>query len=168
MDKKFTETEVFYLNIAKQAIKEIRREEKDNQRKAALHNTKLLLKRYLDIRDSIKLAKCHFMVSEEEIILKSIFRSRAVSKLLLNHIDACMDSLESKHQGKAKILKLMYCNEQYRTLTYFEKIASIAEQSHNLVGVIASERTVERWISDMTVELSTILFGADGLRLLLI
>lgn len=159
------ETEIFYKNIAKQAIREIRQEEKAKSKQEALHNTKILLKRYLDIKDSMKVIKCHYMIANEEIWLKSIFRSKAVSKLYLNHVDTCIEILEDKFKGKAKVIRLMYLTDEYRMLSHHERIMTISEQSMWLMGVMASDRTIERYLADMISELSVLLFGADGLRI---
>jgi hypothetical protein len=162
---KITETEILYKNIAKAAIRELRKEEKEKQKKEVLHNTELLLNRYFDIKEAMGLARCRFKVADEEIWLKSIFRNKAISKFLINHFETCMDVLEEKYAGKARILRLMYMDLGYRGLSWQERILSISEQSEHLLGVIASERTVAKWRADMVRELSLLLFCADGLKL---
>lgn len=159
------DTEIFYKNIAKHAIKELKREEKENQRKAILHNTELLIKKYFDIKDAIEDEDLAFYIDEEQIILSSVLRNKATARLLLEYVDMCIEKLKNKFPDKSKILDIMYFTPQHSHLTWDEKIYMIYEQSRHLFGTIVSERTITRWRTEMVDELALLLFKADGIKI---
>jgi hypothetical protein len=157
--------EILYKNIAIAAIKHLKDEENKKYKKNILHNTEMLLRRYFDIADSMKTAKYKFAVGNEELIIRSIMRSRTTSAIMINHLKCCMEQLQQKYPQKAKIIHIMYFDENYRDATWEDKIADIVDMSVKLFGTEVSESTVTRWRKDMVSELSVILFGVDGLRL---
>jgi hypothetical protein len=157
--------EILYKNIAIAAIKQIKAEEAKKYKKDILHNTEMLLRRYHDIAESMKMAKYKFSVGNEELVIRSIMRSKATSAIMVNHIKVCMEQLEERFPQKAKIIDIMYLNIDYRDATWEDKIADIVDMSGKIFGTEVSESTITRWRKDMVSELAVILFGADGLRL---
>ena len=154
-----SELELVAREAAREVLAMYKEQEKQKQRKEILHNTNELLKRYLDIKDYLRTAKCHYIVNSEEIWLKSIFRSKATTRFLVSHVDTSIEILGAKHPDLTRIIKIIYTDEQCRNLSWEEKIANLA------VDMCMSERNVARWRGRAVDELSIILFGADGLRL---
>lgn len=159
------DTEIFYKNIAKHAIRELKQEEKENQKKATLHNTELLLNKYFDIKDAIEDQDLAFFIDGEQIILSSVLRNKANARLLLEYVDMCIEKLKKKFPEKSKILEIMYFTPQHSHLSWTEKIYMIYEQSRYLFGEVVSERTITRWRKEMVDELSLSLFKADGIKI---
>lgn len=158
---------------AKEALRLQKKEERDRIRKSRYHNTELLLKHYLrlvDHRDSSKDKASDVLSAEEvkeigdEVIIRSITRSRARTEVMINHIDTCLDILkerqEAKGQGdKYEVIWCLYMDPARRDLEWGKRIEAIAGELY------CSPDSVRRWKNEMVQELSVLLFGVDGLQL---
>lgn len=150
----------------KSAIKEYSKEQKAEKKRKALHNTKLLLKNYRKIQQSIEegvfevmqLEKEYIVLNDtDELYIESIKRSKLRSLIVIAHID------------KALVMTQEECNkkgipEKYNAfvdclldgVTYDE-----AAERYN-----SSKTSISRWINDITKEISIQLFGVEGVELI--
>ncbi len=151
----------------KEAIKEYDKEKKQEQRKKILHNTKLLLSHYNDLKSHVENAISDATnleadlidieeIERDELYILSIKRSKTKTLIMIAHIDMAMESLKNKEYKlcspeKYDALKMFYLDE----VPYDQ----IVKQFN--CGV----NTPRRWINQMINELSILLFGIDGLKL---
>ncbi len=148
----------------KKAIKEYNKEQKDEKKKKALHNTKLLLKNYKDIKDSVENAisessqledNYNGFDDEDEVYIQSIRRSKLRSIIVLAHIDTAIASVEDKYKKTPeKYDAFMDCMMKQMS---FEEAA----EKYN-----AGSSTVRKWVNDVTKSVSIMVFGIDGLELI--
>lgn len=154
------------------AIKEYDREKREKQKDKIIHNTKLLLKHYNDLKTHIQKAVDDFNKLKEyelreteyfnidrsldDLYIASIKSSKAKTLIMIGHIDVAMKQLRMKQKKlgsseKYKALEMLYLEEKpYEDLVeYFG------------CGV----NTPRRWVNEMIEELSILLFGLDGLKL---
>jgi len=160
---------------AKEAIKMYKEEQKKQQKKTVLRNTRVLLNHYNDLKNHYEHAKCQTSdiidikmedgrvsitsSKNEEIVIESIKRSRMVTLIMLKHIDASLALLRMKSTDQPE--KYEVINDLYIhpiDTDWQERIFKVSEKLH------ISESTVRRWEKDMINELGVYLFGADGLR----
>lgn len=154
------------------AIREYDKEKKQQQREKTIHNTKLLLKHYNDLKthmekaidDFGKLKKYELRETEyfnidrslDDLYIASIKSSKAKTLIMIGHIDMAMKQLRMKQKKlgtseKYKALEMLYLEEK----TY-----------ENLVEYFnCGVNTPRRWINEMVDELSILLFGLDGIKL---
>jgi hypothetical protein len=159
---------------AKEALRLQRKEERDRIRKNRYHNTELLLQNYLrlvDHRDNSKDKASDIFGPEEleemgvdDIVVRSIMRSRARTKVMINQIETCMDMLKTRmeSQGQGKKYEVLYClymDPARRDLEWGQRIQAVAEELY------CSSDSVRRWKNEMVKILSVWLFGVDGLKL---
>lgn len=154
----------------KEAIREFDKEKKAEGKKKIIHNTKLLLKNYNDLKNYYKNAiddvkKLGKQIEEledlvhldrDELYILSIKKSKSKTLIMIAHIDMALEQLKKKQRKlgtseKYKALEMLYIDE-----IPYEKIIE-----HFNCGV----NTPRRWISDMVNELSILLFGVDGVKL---
>lgn len=152
----------------KVAIKEYDREKKAESRKNILHNTKLLMKHYNDLKSHVDNAISDVtqleedrldlkeMYEEDELYVVSIKKSKAKSLIMIAHIDTAMETLYKQHKKRGTL-------EKYKALeSYFvddRTYEEIAEQLN--CGV----NTPRRWINELLNELGVYLFGVEYIKL---
>lgn len=150
----------------REAIKEYDKEKIQQQKRKVLHNTKLLLKHYNDLKSHISNAIDDVNQLEQnlldtgdldidDIYILSIKRSKTKTLIMLAHIDIAMENLKQKQYKLCSIEKYQALNKYYFEEKTYEKIAEELN-----CGVI----TVRRWVNEMTNELSILIFGIDGLK----
>ena len=154
-----SEIEVIARNAACQAIKDFRAEEKKKEKKAILHNTEVLLKNYLELKDFFENTEESDIVCDEEIVVGSLRKDKITSRILYHHIESRMKHLRVQEPKKAIVLDVLYADPEYKDLAWQDKFYLLEEK----FGV--SQATAYRWKSDLIEMLGVKLFGADGLRI---
>lgn len=96
-------------------------------------------------------------LSEEDIYINSIIRSKLRSIVMIAHIDKCLGLLEEEKNEKET-------PEKYLAFSYYYLDGMTPESIAEILGS-CSERTVWRWGSELTGILSINLFGADAIIL---
>jgi len=160
-------------SAAVEAVKIVKEEERQRNKRTRYHNTELLLKNYLNLLDHHENAKAKasdIMNLEEidldvdDVIIQSIKRSRVRTLIMITQIETCLDILRlrqaSKNQSeKYEVIYCLYLDKARRDLERGELIAAVAQELN------CGAATVHRWKNEMVRELSILLFGVDGLRL---
>lgn len=150
----------------KKAIKEYSKEQKLEYRKKALHNTKMLLKNYKDIKNSIdeavseaKQLEQDFMILDEsdELYIESIKRSKLRSLIVIAHIDKALDIVQNKCTQKGVPDKYeAFASCMFDGMSYEDAA----------VQYLSSKTSISRWINEITREVSVHLFGVEGVDLI--
>ncbi|MDF2611459.1 MAG: hypothetical protein K0R92_2933 [Lachnospiraceae bacterium] len=148
------------------AIREYSKEQKVEQRKKALHNTKMLLKNYNKIQNSINEAisevnqlerDCIGYDDEEEIYINSIRKSKLKSLIVIAHIDKALNLIQAECKRKGipeKYNAFISC--MLDGMTYDEAAKDY----------FTSKQSISRWVNDLTKEVSIQLFGVEGIELI--
>lgn len=148
------------------AIREYDKEKMMAQKKKVFHNTRLLMSNYNSLKehvdkgiDSLKFAiddGNYDELSEDEIFILSIKRSKAKTLVMIAHIDMAMEELRKRQLREGAI-------EKYFALEMF----FIQEMSYEQIQeqLNCGKNTPSRWVNQMINKLSVLLFGIDGLKL---
>lgn len=150
----------------KSAIREYSKEQKTEKKRKALHNTKLLLKNYRKIQQSIEEAVYEIRQLEQEYVvlndsdelyIESIRRSKLKSLIVITHID------------KALALVQEECNRKGTPEKYNAFISCMLDgmtYDDAAKEYLSSKPSISRWINDITKEVSIQLFGVEGVDLI--
>lgn len=148
--------------VIKATLEAVKKEEIKNSRRAAFHNTELLLKNYNSLKEHMQCSVDSIanvdieLQGYDEVYIMSIRRSKVKTQAILEHIDSCMETLKRKQINKGQ-------SEKFKVLEllYFEgkRYEEIAEELH------CGESSVNRWRKEMVNDLSVLLFGVEGIRL---
>lgn len=149
----------------KTAIREFDKEQKQENKKKALHNTKLLLKNYNKIKASIegavyeiKQLEQDFVVVDDadELYIESIRRSKLKSIIVITHIENALEIVSNDYRAKGTPEKYdVFKSCLINHMNYDDA----AKQYHS------SKTSISRWINEVTREVSIQLFGIDGICL---
>lgn len=146
-----------------------------------LRNTRLLLKNYRnfiihfnysqeiikDVTDenAVDVLDKLDSINSEELYIASIKRTKTRTKIIINHINKCLEyykvicSSSEISQRRYNIIKKLYIefedNNKFGIPTY-EKLAD---------ELYISTKTIKRHVNKAIEELSTLLFGIDGVNL---
>ena len=151
---------------AREALKEHEKQLRREKRIKVFQNTKKLMENYNRICQSVEegVAELSDMdngdeleeFTEEDIFINSILKSKLRSIVMIGHIDKCLKLLEDEECRKNT-------HEKYLAFKYFYLDGMTYESIAEIYGY--GERTVRRWITELTGILSVYLFGADALML---
>ncbi|TGE36873.1 hypothetical protein E4K67_17390 [Desulfosporosinus fructosivorans] len=160
---------------AVEALKLQKNEERMRIRKNRFGNTELLLKNYLNLIEHFELSQdkaseedmeaYNFEEADmEDVIIRSIRRSRIRTLIMVLQIEICLEKLRTKMIDKGQlekyvVLEKLYLDPTKSLLPWLERVRIIAAE------IPCSESSVNRWKNDMIRELSVLIFGADGLQL---
>lgn len=147
----------------KKALKEFKDEEREEKKKKVLHNTKLLLRNFNNLKTHSDKAK--YDISEmdieaesedDRVYILSIRRSKLRTLVMVSHIEMAMKELKENKIRAGAI-------EQYRALEMFY----IEKKSYGEIRekLNCGQNTPSRWINECVDELSVLLFGFDGLKM---
>ena len=153
--------------IVKVAIREYDKEQQEEKKKRILHNTKLLMTHYNDLKDHVlnsisdlsQLESSKFDVNnlyEDDLYILSIKKSKTKTMIMVAHIDAAMDILKLQQIKAGTLEKYMALDKHFIGGETYEKIAEELN-----CGVI----TARRWVNEMLGKLGIFLFGIDGMKL---
>lgn len=174
-----TKSEEIALAAAKEAIKELRAEEKANRKKQIFQNANVLLEHYLDLKaycdNAIYTGSAEtsdddenqdYMIDSdgEEITIKSIKANRELTLIFIAHIDMALELLRRKCEikeamNKYRVIEMLHLDSDLQELPWGERLAKVAET------IPCGEISVRRWRNEMVKELSVFLFGVEGLKL---
>lgn len=150
----------------KTAIREYSKEQKAEKKRKALHNTKMLLKNYPDIKKSIDEAVSDIRQLEQDLIvmdeadefyIESIKRSKLRSLIVIAHIDKALSVIQKKCEQKG-------IPEKYEVFIS----CMLGDMSYDDAAVLylSSKTSISRWVNDITKDISIQLFGADGVEMI--
>jgi DNA-directed RNA polymerase specialized sigma24 family protein len=151
---------------ALEAVKEFEKSQKKKKRVKIFQNAKKLMENYNRICQSVHEGVSELSdvddgeeleeLSAEDIYINSIIKSKLRSIVMIAHIDKCLKLLEEEMVRKG-------APEKYKAFRcfYLEGMSpeDIAEELN------CADRTVWRWVSELTNILSVYLFGADAIIL---
>lgn len=159
--------ELLVRTAALEAVREFEKSQKKNRKVKVFQNAKKLMENYNRICKSVQEGVSELSdvddgeeleeLSAEDIYINSIVKSKLRSIVMIAHIDKCLGLLEEEMIRKETPWKYEVFKHYYLdSMTP----GSIAEALDN-----CAERTVWRWISELTDILSVYLFGADAIVL---
>lgn len=151
---------------AKEAVAEMRKEERKKKRAKIFQNTKALMENYNRIAQSVQEGVSDLGDLTEDpvegleegssIFIESIVKSKLRSLVMLAHVDKCLVLLErEEYQNNTP--------EKYLAFKYFYLDEMTYESIAEIHGY--SERTARRWVTELLSIMSVYLFGADALIL---
>lgn len=156
---------------AEQAVKKYQEQEKKRKKDYRFRNTKLLLKNYNSLKsylenalDSIKeiddiINKDDIdMSTKDELYIQSIRDSKFKTLIMVSHIDAAILQLRKNMVAKEQQDKYLVIEKIYVGNKTFEEVA---KELH------CDQTTIRRWEKATVDELSVLLFGVDGLKMLI-
>ncbi|WP_367569056.1 helix-turn-helix domain-containing protein, partial [Lacrimispora sp.] len=152
---------------ALEAVREFEKSQRKNRRVKVFQNAKKLMENYNRICQSVQEGVSEISdmdcadeleeFSEEDIYINSIVKSKLRSIVMIAHIDKCLKLLEEEMIRKG-------VHEKYLAFKYYYLDDMTPESIAEILGS-CSERTVWRWITELTNILSIYLFGADAIIL---
>ena len=145
-------------SLIKEAIKEFKEEEKEKYRNKKLHNTKLLMKNYNNLKDHIEEVSddldIEFEDLADEVWITSITRTKLRTMKMMAYIDSALKIVEKKfrtscEEYKYKAFKLYYIDK--KTNEEIQEILSCGKNSP------------KNWSDLVIEELSLLLWGIEAL-----
>lgn len=166
MEKEKANIDEIINRAIKIAIREYDREIKAENRKKVLHNTKLLMKHYNDLKSHIDnaISDIHEIdqsvlesigyYEDDELFILSIKKSKIKTLIMVSHIDVALDILYKNEMKNGTLEKYLAIKKYFIEEKTFE---CIAEELN--CGVI----TVRRWVNEMLNYLGIYLFGVESI-----
>lgn len=151
---------------AKEAVTEMKKEERQKKKVKIFQNTKVLMENYNRMVQSVQEGVSDLSDLTEDsvegledganIFIESIVKSKLRSLVMLAHIDKCLKLLEDEEYRRNT-------HEKYLAFTYFY----LDGMSHESIAEVlnCTDRTSRRWVTELTSILSIYLFGSDALML---
>ena len=151
---------------AKKALEEFKAENKKQNRYNIKRRTRKLMANYNAIKkhvddgvSEVLKAEIDFTqdeLSEDDLYIASIRRSRIRSLIMVAHIEKCLTLLEQDQERKLTPEKYRVFYGHYIESKTYEELASVC---------FCSDKTVKRWVTELESLISVYLFGIDGLTL---
>lgn len=152
---------------ALEAVREFEKSQKKSRKVKVFQNAKKLMENYNRICKSVQEGVSELSdvddgeeleeLSAEDIYINSIIKSKLRSIVMIAHIDKCLGLLEEEMIRKETPWKY----EAFK-MSYLENGVTQEDIAERLD---TTDRTVRRWISELTGILSIYLFGADAIVL---
>ena len=159
--------ELLVRTAALEAVREFEKSQRKNRKVKVFQNAKKLMENYNRICQSIQEGVSELSdvddgedleeLSAEDIYINSIIKSKLRSIVMIAHIDKCLGLLEEEMIRKN-------AHEKYLAFKYYYLDDMTPESIVEILGS-CSERTVWRWVSELTGILCVYLFGADAIVL---
>lgn len=159
--------ELLVRTAALEAVREFEKSQKKNRKVKVFQNAKKLMENYNRICKSVQEGVSELSdvddgeeleeLSAEDIYINSIIKSKLRSIVMIAHIDKCLGLLEEEMIRKETPWKY----EAFK-MSYLENGVTQEDIAERLD---TTDRTVRRWISELTGILSIYLFGADAIVL---
>ena len=124
-------------------------EKKKQERQKVLHNTRMLMENYREMRRHLENA-----ISEVEE-LESVRRSKLCTAMMIANIDRAMEELKAEQEEKGASYKYEAFRMHYIDGISFEDIAE---------SLNCGKNTPSRWTKEMIRRISVKLFGIDGIE----
>lgn len=151
---------------AKKALEEFKAENKKQNRYNIKRRTRKLMANYNAIKkhvddgvSEVLKAEIDFTqdeLSEDDLYIASIRRSRIRSLIMVAHIEKCLVLLEQDQERKGTPEKYKVFYGHYVESKTYEELSSVS---------YCSDKTVKRWVTELDGLISVYLFGIDGLTL---
>lgn len=151
---------------AKKALDEFRTENRKQKRYDIKKRTRKLMANYNSIKDHVDKGVSEVLeaeidftqeeLSEDDLYIASIRRSRIRSLIMVAHIERCLVLLEAEQERKGTPEKYRVFYGHYVTDTSYEELSRDSS---------CDERTARRWVTELEGLISVYLFGIDGLNL---
>lgn len=151
---------------ATEAVKEFKKVECRDKKVRIFQNTKKLMENYNRICKSVDegISEISDMdnheeleeFTEENIFIDSILKSKLRSIVMIAHIDKCLNLLEAEEYAKNT-------PEKYIAFKYFYLDNMRQENIVEILG--GTDRTIRRWLTELTNVLGIYLFGSDAVML---
>lgn len=158
--------ELLVRTAALEAVREFEKSQKKNAKARVFQNARLLMENYNRICRSVQEGVSELSdvdngeeleeLSAEDIYINSIIKSKLRSIVMIAHIDKCLGLLEEEMNQKEWAEKYQAFKLYYLKGVTQEDIA----ERFNI-----TDRTVRRWMVELTRVLSIYLFGADAIVL---
>jgi hypothetical protein len=165
------------MQIAIEAVRTYRKEERENERKTRFRNMGLLMNNYMDFVESYE--KIQYKAPSVEayyenmdinitdcdtITIEAIKRSKTRTLIMITQIQTAVDMLKADMEAKGEyekflVVKLLYMNPITQHVKFNQRIQLVAED------IKCNESTVRRWNNEMLRKLAVKIFGVDGLNL---
>lgn len=153
--------------VALETVREYEKSQKKNRRVKVFRNAKKLMENYNRICQSVQEGVSELSdvddgeeleeLSAEDIYINSIIKSKLRSIVMIAHIDKCLGLLEEEMIRKGT-------HEKYLAFKYYYLDDMTPESIAEILGS-CSERSIWRWVSELTNILCVYLFGADAIIL---
>ncbi len=153
-------------SAALEAVQLYEKSQKKCNRTRVFHNAKKLMENYNRIHQGVVegVSELSYLEgrshlessSEEDMYINSILKSKLRSIVIIAHLDKCMKLLKEEQKRKNAPEKFEAFKLYYLDNVTQEEIAEILH---------STDRTVRRWVSEVTEILSVYLFGADAIVL---
>lgn len=140
--------------------------ERQIQRNQILHNTRILMEQYIEMRkhcenavsesddlDSVEFAI--FKSDNENTYLESVRRSKLKTAMMLTNIDRAMDEIKEEYEKKGMLYKYEAFRMHYVDGMSYEEIAEVQNCGKN---------TPARWSKEIIRKMSVKLFGVEGVE----
>lgn len=151
---------------ALEAVREFQKTERRKKKVKVFQNTKTLMENYNRICQSVdegisELSEVPTEVdtsefTDEDIFINSILKSKLRSIVMLAHIDKCLKLLEDEMYRKNT-------PEKYLAFAYYYLDGMTQENISEVLDCV--DRTIRRWITELTNILGVYLFGVDAIML---
>ena len=150
--------------FVKKVVQTVLEAERQIRRQQVLHNTRMLMEEYIEMKRHIESA-----VSEEEELkeeqydvfrgegthLGSVRRSKMKTAMMIANIDRAMEELRAEYKTKEMVYKYDAFKMHYIDGVSYEEIADIQNCGKN---------TPSRWSKELIRKMSVKLFGIDGVE----
>lgn len=139
-------------------------EKKKQERQKVLHNTRMLMENYREMRRHLEnaISEVEELETEEFLILKtgeshleSVRRSKLCTAMMIANIDRAMEELKAEQEEKGASYKYEAVRMHYIDGISFEDIAE---------SLNCGKNTPSRWTKEMIRRISVKLFGIDGIE----
>ena len=128
--------------------------ERQIRRQQVLHNTRMLMEEYIEMKRHIESA-----VSEEDELKEEQYgrvrRSKMKTAMMIANIDRAMEELRAEYEMKEMVYKYDAFKMHYIDGVSYEEIADIQNCGKN---------TPSRWSKELIRKMSVKLFGIDGVE----
>lgn len=158
--------ELLVRTAALEAVREFEKSQKKNSKARVFQNARLLMENYNRICRSVQEGVSELSdvdngedlekLSAEDIYINSIIKSKLRSIVMIAHIDKCLGLLEEEMNEKE-------WTERYAAFKMFYLDKKTQEDIAERYGT--TDRTVRRWLVELTRVLSIYLFGSDAIVL---
>lgn len=149
-----------------EAVKEYDKFIKKTNKVRTFQNTKKLMENYNRICQSVQEGISDLAdidnaeelegLTEEDIFIKSILKSKLRSIVMIAHIDKCLKLLEEEECRNNT-------HEKYLAFKYFYLDGMKQENIPQILN--CTDRTIRRWITELTNIMGIYLFGSDAIML---
>lgn len=148
----------------REALLEVEKAKRKQERQKVLHNTRILMENYREMRRHLEnaISEVRELEAEEFQIFKtensyleSVRRSKLCTAMMIANIDRAMAELKEEQEEKGVSYKYEALQMHYIDGISFEDIAE---------SLNCGKNTPSRWVKEMISRLSVKLFGIDGIE----